>query len=194
LILVAFVDEAEAVLRRRQASRRVASLEEESQKVLALLVRQLFLASRDWSLARRIGTSDPRQLLEWRVVVHSLEELGSLLGHVLREVNRSPGAYRGGEVALPDLLAEVRTHLKTVVEALIHPSLTGACETYGEVLRLRATLTLATARAGAAPAKHKLAVVNRSLERGAACLSTLAEVAIDHAVAAGNETVLLDAA
>jgi phosphate uptake regulator len=194
MILVALVDEAEDVLRRRQPSKRINALEEESQRVLALLVRQLFLASRDWSLARRIGTSDPRQLLEWRVVVHSLEEFGSLLGQVLREVNRSPGAYRGGEVALPDLLAELRTHLKTVVEALIHPSLPSACETYGEVQHLRTALTAATARAGTLPSKHKLAVVNRSLERGAACLSTLAEVAIDHAVAAGNETVLLEPA
>jgi phosphate uptake regulator len=195
MILVAFLDEAEEVLRRRTSSKRVDSLEEESRKVLALLVRQLFLASRDWALARRIGTSDPRQLLEWRVVVHALEELGNLLGRVLREVNQAPSSYRGGgEVSLPELLLEVRTHLKTVVEALIHPSLTVACETYGEVLRLRELLMVASRSAGATPTKHRLTVVNHSLERGAACLTTLAEVAIDHAVAAGNETVLLEAA
>jgi phosphate uptake regulator len=194
MILVAFLDETEEALKRRSGSRRSASLEEESQKVLALLVRQLFLASRDWSLARRIGTSDPRQLLEWRVVVHALEELGTLLGQVLRDVNSSPGSFKGGDVTLPELLLEVRTHLKTVVEALIHPSLPGACDTYGEVLRLRAVLSSASGQAGSIPAKHRLAVVNRSLERGAACLSTLAEVAIDHAVASGNETVLVDAA
>src|SRR5579863_7779718 len=76
MILVAFLEEIEEVLRKRTASRRLATLREESSKVLALLVRQLFLSSRDWSLARRIGSPDPRQLLEWRVVVHALEEMG----------------------------------------------------------------------------------------------------------------------
>ena len=62
-------------------------LEEEGNKVLALLVRQLFLASRDWSLARRIGSPDPRQLLEWRVVVHALEELAAMFGETLALLN-----------------------------------------------------------------------------------------------------------
>ena len=75
MILVAFLEEMEEVLHRHGKSRRVANLDEEANKVLALLVRQLFLASRDWALARRIGSPDPRQLLEWRVVVHALEEL-----------------------------------------------------------------------------------------------------------------------
>src|ERR1700686_352669 len=63
MILVAFIEESEAILDRRTRSRRLTSLSDETGKVLALLIRQQFLASRDWSLARRIGSPDPRQLL-----------------------------------------------------------------------------------------------------------------------------------
>src|SRR5208282_264941 len=87
MILVTFLEEMEEVARRHTRSRRLATLEEEGSKVLALLVRQLFLASRDWSLARRIGSPDPRQLLEWRVVVHSLEELAAMFGEGLSLLN-----------------------------------------------------------------------------------------------------------
>src|SRR5271170_473508 len=87
MILVAFIDESEELLGRKGRSRRLVGLSEELNKVLALLIRQLFLASRDWSLARRIGSPDPRQLLEWRVVVHALEELSTLFGEALTVLN-----------------------------------------------------------------------------------------------------------
>src|SRR5690348_15159830 len=64
MILIALLEESEQLLARRSRSRRLTGLHEESEKVLALLVRQLFLASRDWALARRIGSPDSRQLLE----------------------------------------------------------------------------------------------------------------------------------
>ena len=41
MILIAFLDESEGVLERRTQSTRLTSLEEETDKVLALLVRQL---------------------------------------------------------------------------------------------------------------------------------------------------------
>ena len=59
MILVALLEESDEILVRRARSRRLGGLSEESNKVLALLVRQLFLASRDWGLARRIGSPDP---------------------------------------------------------------------------------------------------------------------------------------
>src|SRR5271170_7188953 len=70
MIDVATLEEAEEMLKRRGRSKRLKPLSDETDKVLSLLVRQLFLASRDRSLARRIGSPDPRQLLEWRVIVH----------------------------------------------------------------------------------------------------------------------------
>ncbi len=194
MILIAFLDEAQEVLEHRTHSARLPSLREETSKVLALLVRQLFLASRDWSLARRIGSPDPRQLLEWRVVVHMLEELGELLAHVAQEVNRAPSSYRaGGAVAL--CLPELRQHLKGIVEALMHPSLPAACESYGEVARLRAGLVTVPGRrtrSGRTPARGTDGSMHLALERSAACLGTLAEVAIDRAVAIGTETVIVE--
>jgi phosphate uptake regulator len=195
MILVAFLEEMEEVLRRHGRSRRLANLNDEGNKVLALLVRQLFLASRDWSLARRIGSPDPRQLLEWRVVVHALEELAELFGEALGALNEGvPGRGDPAADALAAFLPELKEQLKSVVEALMHPSLDHACTVYhaGDILGDE-TPSAAERRApalghrGARPAAQLL-------QRGAACLGLLAAVAIDRAVAAGNETILVEAA
>jgi AbrB family looped-hinge helix DNA binding protein len=195
MILVAFLEETEEVLTRRSRSRRIPTLNEEANKVLALLVRQLFLASRDWSLARRIGSPDPRQLLEWRVVVHALEELSELFSATLRTMNDEVGKLPAGSanalgVALPDLKA----HLKTVVDTLMHPSLDNACEVYYETSRLASDVATAADRRGSPTAKGGLRSASLLLGRGAGCLSLLAEVAIDRAVSAGTETVMVEAA
>ncbi len=195
MILVAFLEETEEVVGRRTRSRRISTLEEEASKVLALLVRQLFLASRDWSLARRIGSPDPRQLLEWRVVVHALEELTELFTATLRTVNDEVAKLPGGSGdALGDVLPEMKGHLKTVVDTLMHPSLDHACEVYHETARLAAFVEVAADRRGSPTHKGGLRAASLLLGRGAGCLSLLAEVAIDRAVSAGTETVMVEAA
>jgi AbrB family looped-hinge helix DNA binding protein len=195
MILVAFLEEMEEVLRRHARSRRTGTLEEEANKVLALLVRQLFLASRDWSLARRIGSPDPRQLLEWRVVVHALEELAELFGEALAALNEAiPAKADPTADDLAVFLGEIKGQLKEVVDALMHPSLDHACGVYhaGGVMSEGAPpfvdrkSTIAS-RGGSRAAKQLLA-------RAAACLGLLAEVAIDRAVASGTETILVEAA
>jgi len=195
MILVAFLEEMEEVLKRHARSRRFATLEEEANKVLALLVRQLFLASRDWSLARRIGSPDPRQLLEWRVVVHALEELAQLFRETLDSLNAETARLPMGVRELfAGQLAEVRTHLKEVVDALMHPSLDHACEVYHQSSRLEQSVSaLAGGRRSnrAPPPVRPTAVL---LQRGASCLSLLSEIAIDRAVAAGNPTLMVEAA
>ena len=194
MILVTFLEEMEEVLRKRTASRRVATLEDEASKVLALLVRQLVLSSRDWSLARRIGSPDPRHLLEWRVVVHALEELASVYGESLRQLNgQATRLGRGSSSEMAAALPELRAHLKEVVDALVHPSLDRACEVYHEG---NASVRDAVRARRSAPkaAAVSLLPVARVLERSAASLELLSEIAIDRAVAAGNETVLGDAA
>jgi len=96
-----------------------------------------------------------------------------------------------------DLLAayvpELKTQLKGVVEALMHPSLDSACGAYhaGGVLG-DTTFTPLGRRAPLPRGAARPATV--LLQRGAACLSLLAEVAIDRAVALGNETVMVEAA
>ena len=193
MILVAFLDETEEVLQRRAKSRRLPTLQEEAGKVLALLVRQLFLASRDWSLARRIGSPDPRQLLEWRVVVHALEELAELFGEALGALNDGAAALPADAAAtLAGSIPDLRLQLKATVEALMHPSLDNACGVFhdgGEVGIRGAALTRSLARK--APS---LRTAQDRLHRGGRCLSLLAGVAIDRAVAAGTETILVEAA
>jgi AbrB family looped-hinge helix DNA binding protein len=193
MILVAFLDETEEVLQRRTRSRRLPTLQEEAGKVLALLVRQLFLASRDWSLARRIGSPDPRQLLEWRVVVHALEELAELFGEALAVLNDGAATLPpDAAAALAASIPELRTHLKGIVDALMHPSLDNACGVFHDsgqagVGGVAFSRTLAR-KAPTARAAHDL------LQRGLRCLSLLAGVAIDRAVASGTETILVEAA
>ena len=191
MILVAFLEEIEEVLRKRTPSRRLTTLQEESGKVLALLVRQLFLSSRDWSLARRIGSPDPRHLLEWRVVVHALEELATTYGEALARLNGQAtklGSASGA--ALAETLPELRSRLKEVIDALIHPSLDHACEVFhdgGETGRT-------PSRARSAAAGASLQPVAILLQRSTTCLELLSVVAIDRAVSAGVETVLGDTA
>ncbi len=195
MILIAFLEEMEEVVQRRARSRRLPTLEEEGGKVLALLVRQLFLASRDWSLARRIGSPDPRQLLEWRVVVHALEEISELFGEALIVLNdesgKLPAATRDTlSVHLPELKAE----LKAVVETLMHPSLDRACELYDHSLRLGEAWVAPNVGERKRKSAASVHSVTRLLARGSGHLSHLAEVAIDRAVAVGTETILVGAA
>ncbi|HYB63254.1 MAG TPA: AbrB/MazE/SpoVT family DNA-binding domain-containing protein [Thermoplasmata archaeon] len=195
MILVAFLDEMEEVVRRHARSRRRGTLEEEAKKVLSLLVRQLFLASRDWGLARRIGSPDPRQLLEWRVVVHALEELASYYGEALELLNEE--ADKLGEATASGFAArvpELKDRLKDVVDALMQRSLERACEVYqggGNGARRPAAARRGLGP-GRGPASARLA--RHLLERSALCVDLLAELAIDRAVAAGTETVLVEAA
>ena len=163
--------------------------------MLSLLVRQLFLASRDWSLARRIGSPDPRQLLEWRVVVHSLEELSSTYAEARTLLHDEAGRL-GTEAAssLSARLPELKNRLKDVVDALMHRSLERACAVYqaggnGEraISDPRRSLLPARGSAAARLARHLL-------ERSGLCVDLLAQLAIDRAVAAGSETVLVEAA
>ncbi|HXW67759.1 MAG TPA: AbrB/MazE/SpoVT family DNA-binding domain-containing protein [Thermoplasmata archaeon] len=195
MILVAFLEEAEEVIARRQRSRRISTLEEESTKVLALLVRQLFLASRDWSLARRIGSPDPRQLLEWRVVVHSLEELAQLFSASLRTLSdEAPKRSAAGLDALALGLPELKIQLKAVVEALMRPSLDHACEVYHATDRVGAEVRAAADRRAGRARTSGLRSASVLLGRGATCLGVLAEIAIDRAVSSGTETVMVEAA
>ncbi len=195
MILVAFLEEMEEVVRRRARSRRAGTLEEEAKKVLSLLVRQLFLASRDWSLARRIGSPDPRQLLEWRVVVHALEELAAHYGEVLGLLNQDADKLSAETTtALAARLPELKGRLREVVDALMHRSLERACEVYqgggnGERPGPDPRRGLGPSRG---PASTRLA--RHLLERSDLCVDLLAELAIDRAVAAGNESVLIEAA
>jgi phosphate uptake regulator len=191
MILVAYIEEAEAVVAKRTPSRRLASFTEEANKVFALLVRQLFLASRDWSLARRIGSPDPRQLLEWRVVVQTLEEIGRLLAGIAETLNRhadDPAATIDG---LGDLLRDFKTGLKTVVDTLMHPTLTAACDAYAESCRIVAAAADLGLTTKAAARKNGLGAAIWALGLSASRLSSLAEVALDRAVGSGNEMVLL---
>jgi len=192
MILVAFLEEMEEVLQRGTRSRRLSTLEEESGKVLALLVRQLFLASRDWSLARRIGSPDPRQLLEWRVVVHALEELSDVFGATLRTLNEDAARISETGATLSAYLPELKAQMKAVVDSLIHPSLDRACDVYHQGVRLGNSE--AHGKSSTARPSASVRTATLLLEQSAGCLSLLAEIAIDRAVAGGTENILVEAA
>ncbi|HLY77328.1 MAG TPA: hypothetical protein VKT21_05540, partial [Thermoplasmata archaeon] len=191
MILVAYIEEAESVVTKRAPSRRLASFTEEADKVFALLVRQLFLASRDWSLARRIGSPDPRQLLEWRVVVQTLEEIGRLLAGITETFNHHAEDDPSELDGLAGLLGEFKIGLKSVVDTLMHPTLTSACDAYAESQRIQLAATDLSHKAKAATRKNGLGAAIWALGLSAGRLSSLAEVALDRAVATGNEMVLL---
>jgi AbrB family looped-hinge helix DNA binding protein len=191
MILIAFLEESENLLDKRAHSKRLPSLDEETQRVLALLVRQLFLASRDWSLARRIGSPDPRQLLEWRVVVHALQQLGGLLSEIADLLDAGRERPAADTAALRAHLAELKVGLKAVVDTLVHPSLADACEAYASLNALGISTRESADRMGVTARRTGIHAATIAAQRSAACLSTLAEVAVDRAVSVGNESVLL---
>jgi hypothetical protein len=191
MILVALLDEAEELLGKRGRSRRLGSLEEEANKVFALMVRQLFLASRDWSLARRIESPDPRQLLEWRVVVQTLEELGLNFAQIVDGIGRESDSLPKDRQPLVSLVSDARASLKGTVDALIRPSVSTSCEALSEAVRMRAAVAEATQRNG----RNRIAPrLGASFERSARLLALLSEIAMDRSVAAGTETMMLEAA
>ncbi|MCI4338084.1 MAG: AbrB/MazE/SpoVT family DNA-binding domain-containing protein, partial [Thermoplasmata archaeon] len=170
MILAAFLDETRETLTRHRRSKRLPMLEEEGGKVLALLVRQLFLGSRDWSLARRIGSPDPRQLLEWRVVVHTLEELANELSVIARE-----GEHPSSEAIQHEMLRLLNSlgeGLRLSVDAIMHPELAGACDGFAEIQRVR--LDVAEARRPRNRSRDPMLLAADRASRG---LATLAEVA-----------------
>jgi hypothetical protein len=191
MIEIATLEEAEEILRRRTRSRRLRSLGDENAKVLALLVRQLFMASRDRSLARRIGCPDPRQLLEWRVVVHALQEISRLIQEISASVDEDPAGIDSGALELAGLLTELKATLRSVVETLIEPTLGGACNAHAESMRL-AELARGTARQLKAPArKSGILIATLAVERSAVGLAALTEIAVDRAVSSNHEAILV---
>jgi phosphate uptake regulator len=191
MIDIATLEEAEEILRHHVRSRRLSSLADETSKVLALLVRQLFLASRDRSLARRIGSPDPRQLLEWRVVVHALQEISRLVREVAASVDADPSGLEAGGTELLLLVGELKSTLRTVVETLVDPGLGDACAAHAEAIRL-AELAQGAVKSLKGPARRSgILPATVAIQQGAVGLSTLAELAVDRAVAANHETVLV---
>ncbi len=56
----------------------IRKLEEEVDRLYWLVIRQLFLASKDRIVASNVGETDQRRLIEDRVVAHALENIGNL--------------------------------------------------------------------------------------------------------------------
>ena len=191
MILIALLEEAEGIVDRRSRSKRLGSLQEETHRVLSLLVRQQFLASRDWSLARRIGCSDPRQLLEWRVVVHALDELSGLFGEIVGELNRDPAVTGPTRLELLGLVRLVKEELRGAMETLQRPSLLAACEAHAASDRLREAVRGSARRLKGAARRAPVAGTFSAVQRAASSLRLLAELSVDRAVAQGTETVLV---
>ena len=189
MILLAHLEEAEAHLRGGRPKRTV-SLSEEANRVLSLMIRQLSLASRDWSLARRIGSPDARQLLDWRIVVHVLDEIGQLLGELLRELQEGTGPARRDDSPLAELLGQFKAELKAVVELLMRPSLSAASETVSEVAQLAVATRAAARKLKASTRKTGVYGAMVALGRAADGLTFLSKVALDRAVSAGSGAVL----
>ncbi len=183
MILAALADELARALDPPHSDRplRLSNLSEELEKTHAFLVRQLQLASRDWSLARHIGSPDPRELLSWRVVVQSLDEAGRLLLERRRPRHLPPSVAS----VLSESFAAYKVALETVVDALVHPSLTRACEARERVKELFGKLD------GVRDSRHRgqrrpaLPPAASCLRQSALKLRGLVDVAMDRAVTSG---------
>jgi len=127
--------------------------------------------------------------------VHALEELADLFGQTLRALNDDSARLPDGGVAtLSSYLTELKGQMKAVFDALVRPSLDRACDVYNQGVQLGGGVPVPNGRARSARPPASIRTPTLLLERGAGCLSLLARIAIDRAVAGGTETILVEAA
>lgn len=91
------------VERRPELAAEVMRMEEESDRIYWLIVRQLLLAIRDRSVGTKIGIESPLHLAGNRVVAKSLEEMADSAENIANEVLALKDKEIGSEVILNDI-------------------------------------------------------------------------------------------
>ncbi|HXX72156.1 MAG TPA: phosphate uptake regulator PhoU [Candidatus Acidoferrales bacterium] len=105
IILASMLDVSLKALveRRPELAAEVAHMEEESDRIYWLIVRQLLLAIRDRSVGTKIGIESPVHIAGNRVVAKTLEEMADSAENVAREVIALKDRQINSEVVLVDI-------------------------------------------------------------------------------------------
>jgi phosphate uptake regulator len=112
------------VERRPELASEVAHMEEESDRIYWLIVRQLLLAIRDRSVGTRIGIESPVHIAGNRVVAKTLEEMADSAENVANEVIALKDRQINSETILTDI-AKFGAQTIKVSEQTVKSLLTG---------------------------------------------------------------------
>ncbi len=112
------------VERRSELAGEVTHMEEESDRIYWLIVRQLLLAIRDRSVGTKIGIESPVHIAGNRVVAKTLEEMADSAENIATEVIALKGKEIGSEVILNDI-AKFCTQVIKISDQNIKALLTG---------------------------------------------------------------------
>jgi phosphate uptake regulator len=116
----------------------VTHMEEESDRIYWLMVRQLLLAIRDRSTASKIGIESPLHIVGNRVVAKALEEMADSAEDIANEVLAVKDQGTGGATILEEI-AKFARHVSEISEHSFKAFLTGEIELANEVLERIAT-------------------------------------------------------
>ena len=122
------------VERRAELASEVTHMEEESDRIYWLIVRQLLLAIRDRSVGTRIGIESPVHIPGNRVVAKTLEEMADSAENIAMEVI-ALNNHVAGETILNDI-AKFCTQVSRVSEQIIKALLTGDVRLANETIEM----------------------------------------------------------
>ncbi|MGP8070843.1 MAG: PhoU domain-containing protein [Candidatus Bathyarchaeia archaeon] len=123
------------VERRPELAEEVSHMEEESDRIYWLIVRQLLLAIRDRSTASKMGIESPLHIVGNRVVAKTLEEMADSAEIIANEVL----ALKDRKVASEDMLndiAKFSTRVGKISEQSFKAFLTGEIRLANEVVEM----------------------------------------------------------
>jgi phosphate uptake regulator len=126
IIIVSMLDVSLKALveRRPELALEVTHMEEESDRIYWLIVRQLLLAIRDRSVGTKIGIESPIHIAGNRVVAKTLEEMADSAENIANEVLNLKDREISSEVVLNDI-AKYGKEVTKISEQTIKALLTG---------------------------------------------------------------------
>jgi phosphate uptake regulator len=123
------------VERRAEAAAEVPHMEEESDRIYWLIVRQLLLAIRDRSTASKIGIESPLHIVGNRVVAKTLEETGDSAENIANEVLALKDREVTSETILNDI-AKFSTQIGKISEQSFKAFLVGDIKLGNEAVEM----------------------------------------------------------
>lgn len=123
------------VERRPELATEVTHMEEESDRIYWLIVRQLLLAIRDRSVGTKIGIESPLHIPGNRVVAKTLEEMADSAENIANEVLALKGREIGSEVILNEI-AKYSNQVIKISDHAIKALLTGDISLSNEAVEM----------------------------------------------------------
>jgi phosphate uptake regulator len=121
--------------RRAEPAAEVTHMEEESDRIYWLIVRQLLLALRDRSTASKIGIESPLHIVGNRVVAKTLEEMADSAENIANEVLALKDREAASETTLNDV-AEFSTQVTKISEHSFKAFLAGDIKLANEAVEM----------------------------------------------------------